>query len=293
MILKLLRYSFRLPTRQTTRFYSNAINLKKLQQQYELKTEVESVKIELPENISEPFFLKQNEFRNNLIQKQKEFNVLLEMSRLSTTAEEQANFKTSLVLWKKEFDLTEAESIKIINVLMERNEHQLLFELLADRFNYGLIPTDKVITNLLANSNGEQLYKNFSLLLYYDIPPQIEHYEILIRKGAEGDDQETEWALTTLKEFESLGWKPTPSIEFSVGLIELKMKNFDKALLVDNNYLKARALIGLGKVKEAILHFEKAIETEDKSRLDELKSELETAVKTNVENEKLLNEIKY
>ncbi|KAJ3325580.1 hypothetical protein HDV06_003398 [Boothiomyces sp. JEL0866] len=293
MILKFLRYSPRLTSRLTIRLYSNAINLKKLQQQYESKTEVEAVKLDLPENISEPFFLKQNEFRNNLIQKQKQFDILLEMSRLASTLEEQTNFKTSLVLWKKEFDLSESESSQIIKVLNEKNQHQLLFELLADRYNFGLIPSDLVIKNLLINSTGEQLYKNFALLLYYDIPPQIEHYEILIRKGADGNGQETEWALTTLKEYESLGWKTTPSIEFSIGLIELKKSNFDKVLLTDSDYLKTKALIGLGKIKEAILQFEKAVESEDKARVNELKTQLEAVVKNNIENEKLFKEIKY
>ncbi|KAJ3273057.1 hypothetical protein HDV01_004834 [Terramyces sp. JEL0728] len=297
MILKLLRYStsrfstFRLAV--SARLYSNALNLKKLQQQYELKSEVETVKIELPENISEPFFLKHNEFKNNLIQKQREFNILLEMSSLATSLEEQVNFKTSLVLWKKEFDLNEAESKQLIDVLFEKKEYQSLFELLTDRFNYGLIPNSETIVKLLINSSGEQLYKNFSLLFYYDIPPLKEHYEILIRKGAEGSDKELEWALTTLSEFESLGWKPTADIEYSVGLIELKKKNFDAVLLVDDNYLKTKALIGLGKIKEAILQFEKCVDSKDKATMDELKGELVVLAKSNVENEKLLNEIKY
>ena len=92
--------------------------------------------------------------------------------------------------------------------------YEVCFSYLSKRFLYGIVPNSKRITDMMKYYSSlkdlaslDMVYKCFSLLLYYHIPPTTEHYDILIQAGVDSALEEgVRRSLVTAKEQLDLGW---------------------------------------------------------------------------------------
>jgi Arc/MetJ-type ribon-helix-helix transcriptional regulator len=221
------------------RGYSSARKkLEEMSKSYEIKEKEET--FVLPEGLSEEFYLKSNALKSVAEVK---FESLIEIFRIAKTEQEVSLSKDTFANWLQTGMLSRTNSGVFFELLFETNKG-LLFEFLCNRFKYALFPTSEQITTLLQHyslefiqslslDNLDMVYRTFALLLYYDIPPTLDHYHYLIASGLYStQDEAVRRSLVTMKEVESLGWTLLPKTKVALAYHHLKKQEHDTVLFI-------------------------------------------------------------
>jgi hypothetical protein len=233
------------------RGYSSAREkLQEMSKNYEIKEKEET--FVLPEGLSEEFYLKSNQLKavTDLT-----FESVIELFRIARTEQEVALSKETFTSWLKAGMLSRTNSAIFFQLLSETNK-DLLFEFLCNRFKYSMFPTSDQITTLLEDYSMQfienlsldkldMLYKTFALLLYYDIPPKLQHYHFLIATGLYSSHVEgIRRSLVTIKEVESLGWTLLPETRVAQAHYHLNRQEYDTVLFLLRD-INTKAALGM------------------------------------------------
>ena len=244
-------YQFATSRRDTNK----TLNL--LSEAYQEKVEVEKAEqVAIPENVSEGFFLNYEKLSKSLsgdevasaLHTNEAFSLFLELLKSASTDEEVSLVQKLMEMWIRSGRLfTKSKSVKLLDMCLLFGQEKLAFDTLCNRQVYSLRPDAAHIDSLLGfyakaavvNKDLSQLdvaYKCFILNLYYDIPPTVDAYSLLIASGIYVADEEAiKRSMTTLNEMRSLGWKLNWAGSFSLLHHFLKNGKVGKARQVLND----------------------------------------------------------
>lgn len=232
----------------------NPSTLSLLTEAYQEKVEVDTTNVELvnlPENVSEEFFLDYERVSKSLsgdedvsaLKTNEGFSLLIHLLKCARNREELEIVQNLTGMWIRSGRiLTKAKSVKLLDMCLLLGREQLAFSMLSNRSIYSLRPEPSHIFTLLKyfgnqatlNNDSSMLdmaYKCFVLNLYYDIPPTVEAYSFLIACGNYmSDPNGVKLSLVTLNEMRSLGWTPNSVGVFSLVHHFLKEENPKKAM---------------------------------------------------------------
>jgi hypothetical protein len=148
-----------------------------------------------------------------------------------TSPKELQAYKDRIAAFK--LPIARSTSSKILNNLFKSNNHKFAFELLSNRFKYGIYPSRTVLDTLFAHyaslsivgsdndklDNLDMLYKCFSLFLYYSIAPEPAHYTTLIVAGVKSQLEKglERSIMAAAEQKHTLGWAIEPEAKNALG----------------------------------------------------------------------------
>lgn len=279
---------------KTPKSFQNSLDI--LSESYNEKIEQEVVeKLEAPPNVKDDFFAKYDKLNKNLsgddvsiLNVNQGFDLLFEMVQLLETKEEAELARIIVEMWIRSGRIfTRTKSIPLLDAFIEKNQFDVVFDMLCNQAIYGMKPSAHHIYKVfdhyirlainpeMANDEKEafleQAYKCFILYLYYDIPPSVHLYSRLIAAGiysktAFGLEKSTD----ALQELKSLGWSLDNEGKFAM---------IHQALVTDNLVEAASELSSIDidaspEVKNQATKFQVEILVKSK-KLDQAKELLE------------------
>ncbi|KAJ3357755.1 hypothetical protein HDU91_005374 [Kappamyces sp. JEL0680] len=244
LILLPLRTAAQAPT---ARFHSLPVSLREggkdrekvsaldfLAETYDEKVEeIHSENMEVPPNVDEAFFVKYDKLSKSLsgdgavsLSINSGFPLVTELAATAKSSDELLLVRSLIEMWiRAGRSFTKSKSVHLLDALLSNGHFNLVFESLCDKNVYGLKPESGHITKLIRHYAAQAMetelpepqrlehldlaFKSFALYLYYDIPPTVSSYNMLIAAGLYGSTQEgRKRSNMTLDEMKSLGWTP-------------------------------------------------------------------------------------
>jgi hypothetical protein len=279
--------------RASARDTKSTLNL--LSETYQEKIEIEKTEsLKLPQNISEAFFIGYDKLSKNLSGEEDSialtitdgFRLLIELLSSASSKEELVLVQKLMEMWIRSGRLfTKSKSIMILDSCLLSGREQLAFEMLCNRAVYSLRPDVSHIKALIKYYSQESVakddlkfldcaYQSFILNLYYDVPPTVDSYSLLIASGMYVTDPKgVERSNITWKEMRSFGWNPNAEGYCSIifrflkdgknemamdMLNELKMEEFPSSVQKQFLLFLAEACMKQGNFAQAQINLEKA-----------------------------------
>lgn len=218
----------------------------------EQKVEKQSEKLEIPKNVKDEFYQKYHLLSRNLsgdtavdLNAKEAFPLIMELMKELKTPEELELSQEVLEMWRRSGRLfSRSQSVTLFDTFLKENLHNAMFDVMCNKFLFGLKPDAGHISNLLKHyanlslsdkenhiPNLDMAYKCFALYLYYDIPPSKISYHFLIAAGLYGKTEEgIARSVITEKERDSLGWKALVETDYAWAHYYLSEKKYDDVL---------------------------------------------------------------